>query len=94
MPATCPPTPAAIVSRVDAEYPEMARVQHAEGTAIVKITIAATGKVANAAINKSAGNASLDSAAVQAAKSTGFKAATDECKPVSSVYLMVVDMHE
>ena len=46
-----------------------------------------------AAIQKSTGNAPLDGAALKAAREAGFKAATESCKPVASVYLMVVDLH-
>lgn len=95
MAAACPPTPAAIVSRVDAEFPEMAKLQHLDGgTAIVKISLDAAGKVVSTAVQKSAGAPILDQAAQKAARSTTYKPATDGCKAVASVYLMVVDMHE
>jgi len=91
--AACPATPPAIVSRVEADIPEIAKQMHAEGTAIVKLDIDAAGRVTKAAIQKSTGNAPLDGAALKAARETGFKAATESCKPVASVYLMVVDLH-
>ncbi|GAC1538024.1 MAG: hypothetical protein NVS2B17_11460 [Candidatus Velthaea sp.] len=90
---SCPPTPAAIISRVEADMPEIAKAQHAEGTAIVKIDIDSNGKVSKAAIQKSAGNPALDNSGLKAARETGFKAATESCKPVASMYLMVVDFH-
>ncbi len=88
----CPPTPAAIVQRVEADIPEIARQMHAEGTAIVKVDIDASGRMTKAVIQKSTGNAPLDAAALKAARETGFKAATESCKPVSSVYVMVVEL--
>ena len=90
---SCPPTPAVITQRIEAEIPEIARQMHAEGTAIVKIEIDASGKVTKAVIQKSAGNSNLDAAAIRAGRETGFKPATESCKPVASVYLMVVDLH-
>jgi periplasmic protein TonB len=90
---SCPPTPAAIVQRADAEIPEIARQQQAEGTAIIKIDIDANGHVTKAVVQKSAGHPALDQAALKAGRATSFKAATESCKPVASVYLMVVDLH-
>jgi protein TonB len=89
----CPPTPAAITQRAEVEIPEIARQMGAEGTAIVKIDIDASGKVTNATIRKSTGNPMLDGAAIKAGRLTGFKPATESCKAVASVYLMVVDLH-
>jgi TonB family protein len=90
---SCPPTPAAIVQRAEVEMPEMARQMHAEGTTIVKLDIDASGKVTKVVVHKSSGNSSLDQAALKAGRETGFKPATESCKPVASVYLMVVDFH-
>ncbi|HEY7973202.1 MAG TPA: energy transducer TonB [Xanthobacteraceae bacterium] len=92
MPA-CPPTPPAIISRADAEVPEIAKQMHLEGTAIVKLEIDAAGRVLKSSIQKSTGNAVLDGAATKAGRDTSFKAATESCKAVSSVFLMVVDLH-
>ena len=89
----CPPTPPAILSRAEAEIPEIARQMHAEGTAIVKLEIDANGKVLKTSVQKSTGNAALDGAATKAGRETTFKAATESCKPVASVFLMVVDLH-
>ncbi len=93
MAATCPPTPPAVVSRVEADFPEFARKMNVEGgTAIVKLDLDGSGRVAKSSVQKSAGNGSLDAAAVKAARETSYKPATEGCKPVASVYLMVVDM--
>jgi protein TonB len=94
MPAACPPTPVAIVNRAEADYPDFARNNHIEGTAIAKIDIDASGKIVKTAIQKSSGNAALDQAALKASRESSFKAATEECKPVASVYVMVVDFHQ
>lgn len=90
---SCPPTPAAIVQRAEPDIPEIARQQHAEGTAIVKLDIDASGHVTKAVVQKSAGHPALDQAALKSGRDTSFKAATESCKPVVSVYLMVVDLH-
>ncbi len=93
MAAACPPTPPAVVSRVEADFPELARKMNSEGgTAIVKLDLDGSGKVAKSSVQKSAGNGALDAAAVKAARETSYKPATEGCKPVASVYLMVVDM--
>ncbi len=93
MPA-CPPTPAAIFQRVEPVYPEAARASHDEGSAIVKIEIDASGKVIKTTVQKSAGTPVLDAAATKAARLTTFKPATESCKPVASVYLMVFELRE
>ena len=57
MAAACPPTPPAIVSRVEADFPEIARRMNSEGgTAIVKLDLDGSGKVAKSSVQKSAGN--------------------------------------
>ncbi len=88
---SCPATPPAITQRAEADMPEIARQMHAEGTAIVKLELDATGKVTKAVIHKSTGNPALDGAATKAGRDTGFKPATESCKPIPSVFLMVVD---
>lgn len=88
----CPATPPAITQRAEAEMPEIARQMHAEGTAIVKLDLDANGKVVKAAIQKSTGNTALDGAAMKAGRETGFKPATESCKPAPSVFVMVVEL--
>ncbi len=91
--AACPPTPPAIVSRAEADFPDIAKRQGFEGgTVIVKLDLDGSGKVAKSAVQKSAGNSAVDSAATKAARETTYKPATEGCKPVASVYMMVVDM--
>jgi TonB family protein len=89
---SCPATPPAITQRAEAEIPEIARQMHAEGTAIVKLELDANGKVTNAVIQKSTGNPALDRAAVKAGRDSSYKAATESCKPVASIFLMVVEL--
>lgn len=90
MPA-CPPTPAAIVNRAEVRYPDMAREQHVEGTSFIKVDISPEGKVEKASVKVSAGNGSLDSEAIKIAKTSTYKAATEDCKPAAASYVLVVD---
>jgi periplasmic protein TonB len=89
---SCPATPPAITQRAEADIPEIARQMHAEGTAIVKLELDANGKVTKAVIQKSSGNPALDGAAIRAGRDSTFKAATESCKPVASMFLMVVEL--
>ena len=61
------------IHRVQPEYPEMAKEQNIQGTAVVLITIGPSGNVVNASIAESSGNAALDKAALQAAQASTFK---------------------
>ena len=91
MPA-CPPTVASILQRVDVAYPDAARDAHLEGTAIAKVELDASGKVTKVSIQKSAGAGVLDQAALKAARDSTYKPATEDCKPIASIYVMVVDL--
>lgn len=91
MPA-CPPTPASIVNRVDIPYPEAARADHLEGTALVRVQLDANAKITKVTIQKSAGAGVLDQAATKGARDSTFKAATVDCKPTESIFIMVVDL--
>jgi TonB family protein len=89
----CSPTPAAIISRAQVTYPDAARAEHLEGTALIKVRLDADAKVTGATVSKSAGSAVLDDAAVAAAKSSTYKAAQDEsCKPLPSVAVIIVEV--
>ena len=89
---TCPSTPASIVNRYDVEYPDAARAEHLEGTALAKVSLDEHGKVVKVTIQRSAGSGVLDKAAVKVAESSTYKAAVgDDCKPTASIYVMVVD---
>jgi TonB family protein len=93
MAASCPPTPAAIIERAPVDIPDLAKQMHQEGTSMIKVELDEKGKVIKTSVVKSAG-ASLDGAAIKAAKATSYKSATDECKAVASTFMMLVDMHE
>jgi protein TonB len=87
-----PNAPAAIKgSPVEPEYPDIAREQGAVGTALIKVTLSAEGSVTDVSVNKSAGNAALDKAAMDAAKSTSYVAETTNCVPTAGSYLFQAD---
>jgi protein TonB len=87
-----PNAPAAIKgSPVEPEYPDIAREQGAVGTALIKVTLSAEGAVTDVSVNKSAGNAALDKAAMDAAKSTQYVAETTNCVPTAGSYLFQAD---
>jgi len=87
-----PNAPAAIKgTAAELEYPEIAREQGAVGTAIVKVTLSAGGSIQAATIQKSAGNAALDQAAIKSAKQTAYIAETVNCVPTAGSYLYQAD---
>ena len=87
-----PNSPAQIKgSAVEPEYPDVAREQGAVGTAQIKVTLGVTGAVTDVSVSKSAGNAALDKAAMDAAKSTQYIAETVNCVPTAGSYLFQAD---
>lgn len=80
-PATAAPRPAGPVnvtdadfrSKVQPEYPELAKQQGIQGTAVVMVTISASGALVSAKIYQSSGNPLLDNAALKAARASTFK---------------------
>ncbi|MDC4227707.1 MAG: energy transducer TonB [Candidatus Manganitrophus sp.] len=58
--------PSAGRSNPKPRYPERARAEGREGTALLKVTVLATGKVGEALIEHSSGHADLDRSAVEA----------------------------
>ncbi len=65
-------------------YPKLAEEAGDEGTVVVRVSISASGGVEDASVSNSSGHASLDAAALRAARSWTFKAALLKGKPVSS----------
>ena len=61
------PTSARVVSRSTPTYPSRARRDGIEGKVTVLVTISTVGRVSNARVTSSSGNASLDAAALKAA---------------------------
>ncbi len=75
--------------QVQPEYPEMAKTQGVQGTAVVLATIGPTGSVVSARIDQSTGNKMLDDAALTAAKGSGFQPPIINGKPATETYRLV-----
>ena len=73
-----PVTPPRVVSAVQPKYPSSARSAGVEGVVGVKMLVNATGKVENAYVVRSSGNAALDEAAVAAVYKWRFSPAKDK----------------
>jgi protein TonB len=65
---------ARFITQVQPVYPEMARSQGIQGTAIVLVTVGANGRAISQSIGQSAGNRLLDAAALDAARASRFQA--------------------
>lgn len=75
--------------QVQPDYPEVAKAQNAQGTAIVLATIGPSGNVLSARIDQSTGNKLLDSAALEAARASGFEPPKINGKPATETYRLV-----
>lgn len=73
-----PVTPPRVVSAVQPKYPSSARSAGIEGVVGVKMLVNASGKVENAFVVRSSGNAALDEAAVAAVYKWRFSPAKDK----------------
>jgi len=76
---------------VEPDYPEIARNQGAVGTVQVKVTLDANGNGVDFAIYKSSGNASLDQAALKAARATQYTPETQDCQKIAGSYIFRAD---
>jgi protein TonB len=98
-PTEAPPRPACAVPNADArtinaatvETPEIAKEQGATGIAEIRVDLSATGKVLGVSVYKSTGNAALDQAALEAARSSTFSPDVVNCVPVAGFYRFHVD---
>ncbi len=79
------------LNAADADYPDIAREQGAVGSTAVKVTLDATGRVVDASINKSAGNAALDQSALKAARASTYQPEVVNCVKTAGSYLFRVD---
>ena len=73
-----PVTPPRVVSAVQPKYPSSARSAGVEGVVGVKMLVNASGKVEEAYVVRSSGNAALDEAAVAAVYKWRFSPAKDK----------------
>lgn len=75
--------------QVQPDYPEIAKTQGVQGTAIVLATIGPNGSVMSAHIDQSTGNRMLDDAALTAARESGFQPPIINGKPATETYRLV-----
>jgi len=76
-------------SRVQPEYPEIAREQGISGTAVVLVTVGPKGNVISQRLEKSAGHPLLDQAALTAAAHSLFLPPKIDGKPATETYRIV-----
>ncbi|MCG3112650.1 MAG: TonB family protein [Candidatus Manganitrophus sp. SB1] len=76
--------PSAGQSNPKPHYPERARAEGREGTALLRVTVLATGKVGEALIEQSSGHTDLDRSAVEAVRKWTFLPARRGENPVTS----------
>lgn len=86
-----PNADASTTQAVEPDYPDIARQQGAVGTTQVKVSLDATGHVTDASIAKSAGNASLDQAAIKAARASSFSPEIVNCVKTAGSYIFRAD---
>jgi protein TonB len=86
-----PNVDARIVSKVDPDYPEIARQQGVAGTATVKVTLGANGSVVGVSIARSSGNGALDNEAQRAARLSTYAPEISNCEKVAGSYLFVAE---
>jgi TonB family protein len=80
---------ARFVDRVSPAYPDIAREQGAQGTAIVLATVGPKGNVISVQVDQSTGNKLLDQAALSAARSSRFEPPEIDGRPATETYRIV-----
>lgn len=75
--------------QVHPDYPDVAKEQNAQGTAVVLATIGPNGNVLSARIDQSTGNRLLDAAALEAARASGFEPPKVNGKPATETYRLI-----
>jgi periplasmic protein TonB len=83
-------SPAVSATADPVQIPPDARASKASGVAAIAVQIDPQGHVSDAAVQRSSGNAGLDSVAVQMAKGATYTPALVKCKPVASTYTFTV----
>ncbi len=73
-----------MVKQQPLSYPEVTRLASIQGSLFVRVLVNTAGKVLDAEIAQSSGNAALDQAALQAAPHNRFKPAVKDGKPVAT----------
>ena len=80
---------ARFIHQAQPDYPEVAKVQNAQGTAVVFATVGPNGKVISTRIDQSTGNKLLDQAALTAAHQSSFQPPQINGKPATETYRLV-----
>jgi protein TonB len=78
-----PSRPPRVLNWTDPPYPEQARQQGIEGTAVLRLTIAANGMPRNIAVARSSGHTALDQAAVAHVQRARFSPALEHGEAVA-----------
>lgn len=81
--------PSAFVHQIQPEYPQIARDEGAQGDVMIRVTIGPQGEVVDALVAVSSGNASLDAAALNAAKDSTYAPPLENGVPTTQAYLIV-----
>jgi TonB family protein len=88
---TCAAAPASITDAQPADVPTIAAEQNVTGITSVRIALDASGRLTATSVLESSGNRWLDLAALQAARSSSYRAESRDCTRVSGTYALVVD---
>ncbi|HEV2878436.1 MAG TPA: energy transducer TonB [Candidatus Eremiobacteraceae bacterium] len=80
---------ARFVHQAEPDYPEVAKEQNAQGTAVVFATIGPNGNVISTRIDQSTGNRLLDAAALTAARESTFQPPMINGKPATETYRLL-----
>ena len=80
---------ARFLHQAEPDYPEVAKAQNAQGTAVVFATVGPKGNVLSTHIDQSTGNKLLDAAALSAARDSTFAAPEINGKPATETYRLV-----
>ena len=87
---TAPDIAAHALNAITPETPRLAQEEGLTGTAQVKVSIDAAGSVTDVSIYRSSGSSLLDTAALNAAKESTYKADIRNCEAVPGSYLFTV----
>jgi protein TonB len=80
-----PSRPPRVLNWTDPPYPEQARQQGIEGTAVLKLTVAADGMPRNVVVARSSGHTALDQAAVAHVQRARFSSALENGEAVAMI---------
>ena len=85
------PVGAALPANPPPKYPQLAAEQKVEGRVMLVVDVAIDGSAAAVELERSSGDASLDAAAMKAAKSWKYQPAVEKGKPVASRVRVPID---